>query len=746
LEEFMHFRGAQHSSAHRSQAGRASAIVATLILIVGLFVPASTLAATTTISGKVTDTGGTALSGITVQPGTISASAFTPAGAPTTTAGDGTYSVSVGDGRFAIRFSEGSQAHAMGFYSSAGFVVDAASATTILATGAAVTGINVRMPLTHLITGTVSVPSGPLPSVTVAALTTGGNQVVTTAMSGSGAYSLHVASGTYVLRFSPSSGSLYPTGYYTGSGLTTDLSAAAHIAVGSSDSTGKDILLPPARTISGTVTGPAAAPAAGITVSAGLSTTATDAGGAYSLSVPPGSYHVTFQDLSNALPSGYYSTGGFTASFSGASLVDVSSISQAGIDVQLPTGVAVTGTVTGATGTGLGGVDVWLIPTGTTNALSIVTTSGSGTYSIPAADGSFKLKFVESTGAYSAGFYRSDVSTRFTKDMSAATTVTVSGSAVGLNTVQLPKYNIATRQSGADRYATAATISRATTASNADVVYVATGLNFPDALAAAAAAGHLDAPILLTQPFAIPTPTKTELTRLKPVKIIVAGGAGVISAAVFNQLAAYTVPMGNVERQFGADRYATAASVSSHTFDPGVPVAYIATGLNFPDALAAAAAAGRLGGPVLLVTKTSIPTATQTELTRLHPGRIIVAGGAGVVSDGVLTALNGYTSGGVERQSGANRYATAASVSSHTFAPGVPVVYVATGLNFPDALAAAAAAGRLGGPVLLVLPTSIPADTAAELSRLKPGRIVVAGGSGVVSDSVLAQLANYLAP
>jgi putative cell wall-binding protein len=277
-------------------------------------------------------------------------------------------------------------------------------------------------------------------------------------------------------------------------------------------------------------------------------------------------------------------------------------------------------------------------------------------------------------------------------------------------------------------------------------VYVATGLNFPDALAAAAAAGHLDAPILLVLPTGIPTPTKTELTRLKPVKIIVAGGTGVVSNTVLNQLAAYTVPAGTVERQSGPDRYATAANVSLHTFDPGVPVVYIATGSNFPDALAAAAAAGRLGGPVLLVTRTSIPTATATELNRLGPGRIIVAGGTGVVSNTVLTQLTAFTSGGVERQSGANRYSTAASVSSHTFAPGVPVVYVATGLNFPDALAAAAAAGRLGGPVLLVGPTSIPTDTQAELSRLKPGRIVVAGGSGVVSDAVLNQLATYLAP
>jgi putative cell wall-binding protein len=302
------------------------------------------------------------------------------------------------------------------------------------------------------------------------------------------------------------------------------------------------------------------------------------------------------------------------------------------------------------------------------------------------------------------------------------------------------------RQSDVNRYATAATISRQTAPVNVPVVYIATGLNFPDALAAAAAAGHLDAPILLVQPSSIPEATKTELTRLKPGKIIVAGGTGVVSDDVLNQLAADPNPPNGVERQSGGDRYATAAGVSSNTFAPGVPVAYVATGQNFPDALAAAAAAGSLGGPVLLVTKTSIPEATATELDRLKPGRIVVAGGTGVVSSGVLAALDGYTGGAVERQSGANRYATAANISSRAFAPGVPVVYIATGLNFPDALAAAAAAGGLGGPVLLVGSTTIPSDTAAELNRLKPARIVVAGGTGVVSDGVQSQLAAYLAP
>jgi hypothetical protein len=92
-------------------------------------------------------------------------------------------------------------------------------------------------------------------------------------------------------------------------------------------------------------------------------------------------------------------------------------------------------------------------------------------------------------------------------------------------------------------------------------------------------------------------------------------------------------------RQSGADRYATAAAVSKGAFGTNVPVVYIATGANFPDALGAGPAAAKLGGPILLVRRDAIPAATATELTRLKPAKIVVVGGAGVVSDAVKAAL-----------------------------------------------------------------------------------------------------------
>ena len=102
---------------------------------------------------------------------------------------------------------------------------------------------------------------------------------------------------------------------------------------------------------------------------------------------------------------------------------------------------------------------------------------------------------------------------------------------------------------------------------------------------------------------------------------------------------------GTVTRLSGTDRYKTSAAISAANFNPGVPVAYIATGLGFADAMSGAPVAGIKGGPILLVPGTSIPSAIAAELTRLKPANIVILGGTGVVSASVATQLLAYTSG-----------------------------------------------------------------------------------------------------
>jgi putative cell wall-binding protein len=292
------------------------------------------------------------------------------------------------------------------------------------------------------------------------------------------------------------------------------------------------------------------------------------------------------------------------------------------------------------------------------------------------------------------------------------------------------------RYAGSDRYATAAQVSAAHYSPGVPVAYVATGANFPDALAGGVPAALRGGPVLLVSRDQVPPATAAELDRLNPGEIVVLGGTGVVSDGVAAALSAYS---GTVRRLAGPNRYATAAAISSDYFAPGVPVAFIATGANFPDALAGVAAAAHQGGPILLVTAGEVPGPTATELQRLAPGRIVILGGTGVVSNAVASALDAYTTGPVERYAGSDRYATATAISSHTWSSS-DLVYVATGLNFPDALAGAPGAGMNDAPLLLVTPTGVPASVQNELLRLGPDRVVVLGGTGVVSPSVVYQI------
>ena len=298
------------------------------------------------------------------------------------------------------------------------------------------------------------------------------------------------------------------------------------------------------------------------------------------------------------------------------------------------------------------------------------------------------------------------------------------------------------RLSGADRYATAAAISAASFSPGVPIAYVATGANFPDALAAGAAAVRRGGPVLLVTSSNVPGATARELARLDPAQIVVVGGSSIVSQGVIDQLRAYATT-GTVRRLAGATRYATAAAISRDAFPQNVPVAYVATGMNFPDALAGVAAAGSGGGPVLLTKPNELPAETAAELGRLRPDRIVVLGGTSVISGTVANALARYAGSGVSRMSGANRYSTAVDVSRETFDDS-DVVFIATGSNFPDALGGGPVAGSVPGPLLLVPGSSVPSDVASELQRLGASRVVILGGTSVVSSGVEAQLETLL--
>ncbi|MDO5699176.1 MAG: cell wall-binding repeat-containing protein, partial [Dermatophilus congolensis] len=193
-------------------------------------------------------------------------------------------------------------------------------------------------------------------------------------------------------------------------------------------------------------------------------------------------------------------------------------------------------------------------------------------------------------------------------------------------------------------------------------------------------------------------------------------------------------------RVAGNDRISTAVALSKLAFPGTADTVFVATGNTFPDALVSGAAAAKLDGPLLLVPSASgeVPAAVASELARLKPKSVRIIGGVGGVSAAAQTQLARLTGARVDRLSGADRYETAAATAR--LWDRADTVYLATGHDFPDALSAGSLAAATDMPVLLTEPSDLPDATRSALKALRPSKIVVLGGTGVVSPRVEALL------
>ena len=657
------------------------------------------------------------------------------------TAADGSYRLdALPADSYKIQFSQWDSPFVTQFFG--GSTSSEAATSLKVALGDALTGKDVTLFTGASISGVITDSSGnPIEGVSVTAepspCCSGGRGYAQTAADGS--YKVQALNtGAYVLSFSKS-GSQYVSRYLGGS--SSSAGATVLTVILSDALTGKDAILLTGASISGVVTDPSGNPIEDIYVIADSSPccsadggfTQTAADGSYRLDgLAAGPYTVQFRKAGSPYASQYL--GGSLSSTTATVVTVALGDAVTGKNITLVLGASISGTVTDTSGKPISDVFVTADSLPCCSDLSGAMTAEDGSYTVDGlAPGSYTLLFSKQDSSYLSRFLSNSDSP------SVATVVNVvAGDALTGKDVTLSATGVSGRLSGADRFETSAAISADSFDSDVPVVYIANGYNFPDALSGAPVAGTQDGPVLLVAAESIPAVIQDELTRLNPGQIVILGGTTAVSGHVEAELKALTA--GKVTRLAGSDRFETSAAISEANFEPNVPVVYIANGYNFPDALSGAPVAGAEGGPVLLVAAGSIPKAIQTELTRLHPGKIVILGGTNAVSGVVEADLASSTTGVVSRLSGADRFETSAAISEASFQPNVPVVYIANGYNFPDALSGAPVAGSQKGPVLLVPAGSIPAVIQAELTRLNPSRIVILGGMNAVSEDVSEQL------
>ena len=344
------------------------------------------------------------------------------------------------------------------------------------------------------------------------------------------------------------------------------------------------------------------------------------------------------------------------------------------------------------------------------------------------------------------------------------------------------------RFGGSDRFTTAQMLFEDQFSCN-DTAIIARGDNFPDALAASYLAGFASTGILLTETNSIPAATINALRNEGVENVYLMGGTTAISAAVETQLDGIAVSAGNgcdaptagqtltITRLGGATRFDTASLAAEF---PGLSnaglldtnndgdctdnarTAIVASGINFPDALAAGplAYAGNPHGacghaeeiPLLLSGTTSVPSQTLDSLGNLGIVNVIVVGGTSAVSAAAEAQLitAGYN---VRRIAGTTRQGTAVALGTamiNEWGFHDDEISLSRGNDFADALTGGPWSGECDGPsachqIILLAGTdgtSLSAETTAMLAGWAPfGDVVdtfdILGGTAAVPVAVV---------
>ncbi len=313
-----------------------------------------------------------------------------------------------------------------------------------------------------------------------------------------------------------------------------------------------------------------------------------------------------------------------------------------------------------------------------------------------------------------------------------ATTILPVGSSTSLPTTKTTRLSGATRYEGAVINAALAFQNRGPT------VYIASGEDFSDALSAGAAAANRAAPLVLTSPHDVRI--TSYLRWLHPREIVIVGGPNSVAddqIAFLMQQAGLDASAVTVRRDSGVDRYEASRTISSTEFPDGADTAFLATGNGFADALSSIPAAASSAAPVILVKgeQPALDAPTMAELTRLGVEHVVITGGPASISTGIEEQLRRQYGDAVVRFGGATRFDVANAVNAAYF-PKPSSAYLATGINFPDALTGGVLAGVEGAPLLLARTDCVPGPTRDLLASWGPPKVTLLGGPNSLGTGV----------
>lgn len=283
------------------------------------------------------------------------------------------------------------------------------------------------------------------------------------------------------------------------------------------------------------------------------------------------------------------------------------------------------------------------------------------------------------------------------------------------------------RISGPGRVETSIEISRFENTKSKTVI-LADARNYPDALAASNLTGGRYSVILVQNQ--LKQEIINEISRLETQDLIILGGTNSISEDIERGLANIG-RIKSISRIAGENRYDTCQKIFNHAKKKSL---ILASGEKFPDALATSSILDQAG---LLLTKSGqLPSEVQAAIEALNHDSFLIVGGENSVQEGLASAIaNQFQYASHARISGNNRYETSAKIGDRLVSS---TVILASGENFPDALAASTLAQKIEAPILLVSKDKIDQSVIDYFKNHNIKKVLVVGGQLSISDKTLA--------
>lgn len=201
-------------------------------------------------------------------------------------------------------------------------------------------------------------------------------------------------------------------------------------------------------------------------------------------------------------------------------------------------------------------------------------------------------------------------------------------------------------------------------------------------------------------------------------------------------------------RVAGNTRYDTSLKVAKQLSTSSDTV-IITTGTNYADALSISPYAFATGSPVVLADPSSgLSGSALKDIKEAGYKKAVIVGGTSAVPTSVESQLKTNGIGSITRLSGDTRYATSAKIAEFELKSNVGFTmdgaYLATGQNFPDALAAGAVSGKHLTPLLLVDPGARQASSFLSKYKGQVSRVTFVGGTNAIGNSEAASIVSAL--